>query len=645
MDRLPGAGHEATIIGGRPARRASKEVPLDSPSRRPGRVAAARALPWAGGLGLAALILGPALAPGYVLRYDMVFVPRPPATPDLVGLGERVARAVPSDAVVAGLSHLLPGDVVEKLVLLAILTVAAVGAGRLTSRLLRGADLPVGVAAATAGCWYAWNRWVGERLLIGHWALLAGYAALPWIAAAALGVRRGEAGARRRLLGSLLGPAVGGIAATAIALPVLAACLLPRPRIGRPGGGWGVRQEGRTGGRRRDLLLVAGFLVVVAAPWWVPSALRPGGVPAARAGVAAFAARAEPHLSVPGSLLALGGIWNREVAPASGGVVPTAALLAALAVAAGGVVLLVRGVAGPGARGPATRLLVAAAAGYLLAVSTAVPGLRDGVATLVAHLPGAGELRDAQKWVAPLALLEAVGIGTGAAALVRLVAAARVRRAAAVLAVAAPLAVLPSLGWGAGGRLAAVGYPADWYAARRAIAAAGAPGALAVLPWSAYHRYGWNGDRTVLDPAWRFFDRPVVGSDALLVGGLRVPGEAPTARRLDPVVAGTGPLTGALRRAGVALVLVEGDRAGPAGPAGPAALLHRLPGGRRLLTTPILAVVALPGPAPYRPARPPVAAVLAADAAALAAAAGALAALLAGPLLATRKLGGQPADT
>src|SRR5687767_11506845 len=84
----------------------------------------------------ALVIVGPALAPGFVLRYDMVFTPRQPLLAESVGLGSALPRAVPADAVVALATTVIPGDVLQKAILL--LTVWAAGYG--AARLCPGAD-------------------------------------------------------------------------------------------------------------------------------------------------------------------------------------------------------------------------------------------------------------------------------------------------------------------------------------------------------------------------------------------------------------------------------------------------------------------------------------------------------------------------
>ena len=58
-------------------------------------------------------MLGPLLHRGYVLTYDMVFVPRQELTRGLLGLDTAVPRAVPADLLVALASRLVPADLVQ----------------------------------------------------------------------------------------------------------------------------------------------------------------------------------------------------------------------------------------------------------------------------------------------------------------------------------------------------------------------------------------------------------------------------------------------------------------------------------------------------------------------------------------------------
>ncbi|GAB3899027.1 hypothetical protein GCM10029964_084370 [Kibdelosporangium lantanae] len=160
------------------------------------------------------LVLTPLLGHGFVLNYDMVFAPEQTLVPDSLGLGSALPRSVPADAVMAWATALVPGDIVQKLVLLLALFLAPLGAGRL---------VPTDSTAtrAVAAVWYGWSAYLAERLFMGHWPYLVAYACLPWITAAGLAVRRGEPKAVARLVLACL-PAVitptGGILAAVLAV-------------------------------------------------------------------------------------------------------------------------------------------------------------------------------------------------------------------------------------------------------------------------------------------------------------------------------------------------------------------------------------------------------------------------------------------
>src|SRR3954465_13127494 len=173
------------------------------------------------GLVLGALAIGPGLAPGFVLSYDMVFVPRPVFTKATFGLTGMLPRHVPSDAVVTALSHLAPADVVQKAILLAIFVLACASASTLvpSDRLL---------PRLAAGVVYAWNPFFAERLALGQWALLLGYAGLPLVVAAA--ARDGRTRPRRLVL-ALVPAALGGFAAWAVSGLVALVIVVLRRRV------------------------------------------------------------------------------------------------------------------------------------------------------------------------------------------------------------------------------------------------------------------------------------------------------------------------------------------------------------------------------------------------------------------------------
>src|SRR6516162_10005397 len=172
------------------------------------------------GLGLGLLALGPGLRRGFLLSYDMVFVPREPFSAALPGPAP--PRAVPSDLVIAVASRALPADIVQKVVLLSIFVLACSGAAALLDR------EPL-LARLAAGAFYAWNPYVAERLIIGQWALLLGYAGLPWVLRAVVSLDPAPWRWTGRLCLSLVPAVIGGFAAMAItALVLIPAALLTR---------------------------------------------------------------------------------------------------------------------------------------------------------------------------------------------------------------------------------------------------------------------------------------------------------------------------------------------------------------------------------------------------------------------------------
>jgi hypothetical protein len=486
---------------------------------------------------LTLLVLGPALRPGYLLAYDMVATPRQFLLPASVGLGSAPPRAVPVDAVVALLTTVLDGQWVQKLALAGTLLLAGVGAARLVD----------GVAGVAAAGFYVWNAYVAERLFLGSWVLLIGYAALPWVLDGARRVRRSEPGGWPRLLLPLgvaaLAP-TGGLLAAAVALAVV---------------GPGVRRRA----------VAAAAVAVFNAPWWVPALLQGGPGVSDDAGVAAFAARAENWSGTVGSLLGLGGVWNSDVVPASRGTALAPLLTAVvLALAAAGL----RPLAAAWGRAVLLPVLALAGAGLLLAAAGSTPLTADLLAAAIRTVPGAGLLRDGQKWVALLALPLAPAAALGAARLATRSAPGNggrgIRRAVLGMAVALPLVALPDLAWGGFGRLEPVHYPPDWAAVRTVLADDPRDGDVIALPYAAFRAFGWNGDRTGLDPAPRFFPRTVVTDDRLVVGATVLAGEDPRAAAARAALAPGAPLDdAALRGLGIGWVLVERGTPGPRLPA------------------------------------------------------------------------------
>jgi hypothetical protein len=542
------------------------------------------------GLGLGLLALGPALGPGYVLAYDMVFVPSPRYDATMFGLTGTLPRAVPSDAVVSTLALALPADLVQKCILLAIFVLACAGA----ARLLAGEHW---LARLAAGVIYAWNPFVAERLLIGQWALLLGYAGLPWVlaalapSAAATGRRVGSLAARSgRLLVALLPAAIGGFAAMAVSALVALPAAAGRPASRGDGASacqqGGGRQENRPW-RKRVAMVAAtlGVLALLSLPWLIPALTRQ--IHTSTAGVAAFAARADTPFGTAVSVLMLGGEWNEQTVPSGYGGALSAFWLCLVLVALAGFVLLGR------RRWPG--LGPAAVVGLVLALLGAFGPGQHLLRSMIGLWAGFAVLRDGQQFAAPLALLEAAGFGLAAGWVLRR---RGLREAAPVLAAAlvvAPVVFLPGLAWGAAGRLQPVEYPAGWLAARRLINSGPVAGSALLLPWASYRRFDWNHGEAMLDPWPRLLNRTVIWNDGVQVGSVQLPAEDPAALALNGLIRSGRPLTARLEKAGVRFVVVDarpGMSGSPA--AGRRVTSGRLAGCTVLFASPGLLVYRVP---------------------------------------------------
>ncbi|WP_284537209.1 hypothetical protein [Nocardioides sp. T2.26MG-1] len=442
-----------------------------------------RAAPAAWATVLAVLLLGPALGPGYLLTYDMVWVPDLALRSDFLGLGSALPRAVPSDAVVAVLDEVVPGMLLQKLMLLGALVTGGVGAAALAGSALSARLVAVSV--------YVWSPFVIERLWIGHWPLVLCWAVLPWLVRQGVRLREdprvGSTLPVLLLIGSL--SANAGLMAAATLLAV--------------------------GATRRSTPRMVALLLAANAPWLVAGVLHVGEARSSSAG-AVFGLDAEGTLPAPVAALTSGGIWNAEVVPDSRTqlLLPLVLTLVIGALAVAGYRPMARRLG----RRTTTALVVLWAIGYAVAiVSWATPDL---VGWLAETLPAGGLLRDGSRWLALCAPLTAVVVAEGATRW-----AGRVPQRFAVAAALVPLAFMPDAAWGVGGTLRPADYPDDWAVARSELG--DGRGDLLVLPFTSYRQPAWNHDHKVLDPLPRFLEPNYVVNDELAVDGRIIAGEDP----------------------------------------------------------------------------------------------------------------------
>jgi hypothetical protein len=496
-----------------------------------------RHVPWVWSVLLVLLLLGPALGPGFVLSYDLVWVPDLAWRGDFLGLSSGLPRAVPSDAVVSVLDEVVPGQLLEKAMLLGALVSAGLGILRLV-RPGPGATFARVVAVTLV----TWNPFVVERLVIGHWPVLVGYGVLPWLVAAA---RRWRLEGRPPPQLWILAP-LGCLSASAgvvTAVVVLAFALTGRPRQ------WAG---------------VGGLVLAANAPWLVAGVLHASAALTDGSAVEAFALRGPGSMPAPLAALSLGGIWNAEAVPTSGTGFQAWLMLALL------LVLVVLG-ARSWWRAQDRRDAVAFVACWVVGLAVPLIGWAspDLVGWLVEEVPGAAVFRDTSRTLALCAPLTVLVAAEGARRVwLRLHTPPVLRVAVGATLVVLPLALMPDAAWGVSSRLSPADYPADYAVARTVVARAheASGGDVLVLPLSSYRQPSWLDGRKMLDPLGRYLTPDYVASDELVVSGVTLPGEDPRVRDVRAALDLPTPEARAEQLAdlGIGYVVLEPNAAGEA---------------------------------------------------------------------------------
>lgn len=470
-------------------------APLGDPGRAGAERDARRAPPstavvLAGVLATAGVFGPPLLRGGWLLLLDwstgprQVFLP-----PSAYGLSGGVVAGLPLGLLVTGLVRLL-GAAGSWVVPAAIIPLATWSASRLV-----GGSTP---ARLGAGLLYALSPFAFERATAGQFGILLAYALLPFFVSSLL--RAPDAtGARRYAPVLWLAVLVAAAPQFAwIGAVVVVAVLAVRHR---------VRDLPWLAGLGAGALVTNAYLIFPLFGHQLP-------VRAGPANLAAFATRADPHYGLVVNVLAGYGFWRVPLLSPKDEVSAWPLLLAVVLVL--GVVGGVAALRDPDRRAKAAALLLAGAAGFLLALGTKGP-LATPYRWAFAHLPLFAVMREPDKFAALVVLAEAVLAGWGIEAL----AGRRPGRAGLALGVSAalvlPLAIAPTFFDGLGGQVRASTYPAGWAAVER-LMGTGEHQAL-FLPYELYLTFPFT-HVVVANPAADYFSRPVISGDNLALPGL-----------------------------------------------------------------------------------------------------------------------------
>lgn len=495
-----------------------------------------RVAPYAPYVALTVLVLGPLIAPGFVLTMDMVFTPHIP-------MPDHIDNTYLLYAFLSALSNVFPGDVVEKGLLIATLLLSGVGAHMLLERSFGELTLPKRWTMFIASAFYMVNPFVYDRFMAGQYGVLLGYGLLPWFTRFLIAFVRGP---------SLRSAATLGVIVTAmsivsihslgfvVVMAIVAICLYGRRQ--------GFRRLALYGGVALSLFIVASSY------WLVPAILGHGKIAASLATFSgserqAFATLDTNGLGPLGSILGLQGFWqeNRSLFLTVTDVNSAWGIVQILlwVLVGWGIVVAWRTERREGVFYVAIGIIGAVLASGL------------GGEWLALHVPFFAGFREPQKFVAMVALASAYFVAYGAYWLI--VRTQRLKWLSIGLLVLLIGGFTPTMWWGFGGQLQSSQYPSDWFYVNQKLGYVDGQKVL-FLPWHLYMSYSFAHDRIIACPAPAFFTAHIIASDDPELRG--VAPQTVDATRLDiqqkilPAAASGAQVSQSLRSLGVGYILV-----------------------------------------------------------------------------------------
>ena len=466
--------------------------PAAEPKRTP---LLARWAPALMGLAVSIAVCYPWIGSGHLLLLDWLGPSTPLIPPQAYGLRGGLVTGLPLTIATNLLSYLF-GHYTNVLPALVFFPIATAGMARLVPT-----GLPGKLSAALL---YAVNPFVFDRLFVGQFNVLLGYAFLPVALSSLMSQeRRGWRSVPGLALWWTLLIACSPHFVWIFGLAVLV---------------WFLIHLREPGTMLRLALATASAAVATS---YVLFAAAAGGV-GVKVGLAdlrAFRTLPDPHFGLLVNVLGLYGFWRKGPELAKNVVGGWPVLLA------GVLIVVTFGYLGKwsGRKGDsqgAKRALLLAVAG----VGSLVLALGDqgpfGSLFRLAyeHVPFFAIMREPEKFLSMYAAALAYGFGLGVDRLWRNTS----KRGAATIAVFAlvvPLAYEPVIFGGLNGQVRLSSYPSTWAKARQTVAKR--EGALLVLPWHLYLSFPFTGKRVIANPAQSYFGGEVIQGDNAQLPGLQ----------------------------------------------------------------------------------------------------------------------------
>lgn len=446
---------------------------------------------------MTAAIMLPLLAPGYILTLDMVF------TPEL-----RMPDAISNDWLWHTFLHVLnvviPSQILQKLILVSIPLLAGIGMHRLVeyirsqSTALQKLGPAEQWAVYSAGVFYAANPFTYSRFMAGQYAVLLGYALVPFFAKALLSfiIAPSKRAIRTVVLYALVISIISihTLGSLAIITVVCAGVAL-----------WSQRHNLNIIKQYVPLAAAGALIFILASSYWLlPLTVGQGNTAHTiqqfdASHTAAFATVGGTELARIVNVLNLHGFWlepyGRYLIPQQEAGWGTLRLLLWIVVGGGLIVCWRR----------ARSVAVAVGLIGLIAVVLAT-GVPASLLTALGY-------REPHKFAGLVAGVFAVALAFGGLWLLNR---AKQKSESLYTLVASGLLLVvilftPTMYWGFGRQLTPRHYPADWFTLNQRLNAEPGTFQTLFLPWHQYMSFNFAG-RVIANPAQRFFDRPMLVS-------------------------------------------------------------------------------------------------------------------------------------
>lgn len=447
---------------------------------------------------VALLLLWPLLGPGYILTLDMVFAPK-------LALPEVATSSYLLHASLHILNLVIPSDVIQKLLLLAILAFSGVGMHQLM-RYLQSTVMPVTMsqwAAYASGLLYMINPFVYSRFMAGQYSVLLGYAFLPFFVVSLLRFLRGPSLKLSLPLAAwTLGISIVSIHTLGLALVIGVIALVQAM--------WRHRSEGKYFKRLWGYVAATGVVLFIASSYWLLPLLQGSGPTASS--IATFQASDQSAFATEGDgivgklihVLRLQGFWGERdglyLMPQEQFVLwPVVVIVVGVFIVIGARLLWRRN----------QEIFILVMCSMVVA---SVLAIGVGTVWLSDHIPFFAGYREPQKFVGIIALGYAILFGFAISKMIQKTTSKVGRAAVIVASMAIVTGFTPVMFGGFDGQLVPRQYPDDWYAVNEQLNNDHDTFDVLFLPWHLYMRYQFAG-RVIAHPGNGFFDKPMVTSD------------------------------------------------------------------------------------------------------------------------------------